>query len=269
MNGIWRWLPLRADDAARNMAVDEAIFRAYALGLVPPTLRCYTWSPPGVSCGRFQDPAVEVDLAACAARGYGVVRRPTGGRAVLHEGDLTYAAIVGERDGLPAGTLPAYLHLSRGLLAGLTSCGIPAELHTPAGKDGRRSPACFASPSWYELTVGGRKVAGSAQRREAGSVLQHGAIMLSFFPDHLAAILRSAVPRAELAAQLAEAAAGLHEFAPGLAPAALADALRAGFADALRVEMAEGILTEEEEILARDLRLKFLSLSGERQGAAR
>ena len=180
MSRAWRWLPLRAEDAPRNMAVDEAIFKAYTLGLVPPTLRCYVWSPPGVSCGRFQDPAAEIDLAACAARGYGVVRRPTGGRAVLHEGDLTYMVVAGEQDGVPGGTIPAYLHLSQGLLAALTSLGVPAQLYTPAGKDVRRNPACFASPSWYELTVGGRKVAGSAQRREGGSVLQHGAIMLTF-----------------------------------------------------------------------------------------
>lgn len=257
MGRAWRWLPLRAEEASRNMAVDEAIFKAYTLGLAPPTLRCYLWSPPGVSCGRFQDPAVEVDLAACTARGYGVVRRPTGGRAVLHEGDLTYMVVTGEKDDLPGGTLPAYLHLSQGLLAALTSLGIPAQLYTPAGKDCRRNPACFASPSWYELTVGGRKVAGSAQRREGGGVLQHGAIMLHFSPDRLAAVLRSAIPRPDLAAQLAASAAGLDEFAPGLAPAALAEAVRAGYAKALEVEVAEGGLSEAEEEFAQELLPKY------------
>lgn len=240
------------------MAVDEAIFRVYAEGRVPPTLRFYTWDPSAVSCGRFQNVAGEVDLDGLARLGFGVVRRPTGGRAVLHRGDLTYAVVTGARDGLPAGVLPAYLYLSQGLLSGLSLLGIKAELHTPAGKEGARgNPACFASPSWYELTVAGRKVAGSAQRREGGALLQHGSIMVSFAPAELAAVLRPSKPMPDYAAQLARSAAGLGEFAPGLTIPRLAAAMVKGFMEALPIEFQEGGLTEEEERLAEELRPKY------------
>lgn len=253
----WRLLPLCTGDAARNMAVDEAIFRAYAEGRVPPTLRFYTWAPPAVSCGRFQDMAGEVDLDALRRLGFGIVRRPTGGRAVLHHGDLTYAAVIGDRDGLPAGTLPAYLYISQGLLAGLTGLGIEASLHSPTGKAAGGNPACFASPSWHELTVAGRKVAGSAQRRDAGVVLQHGSILIDFAPAALAAVLRPRGFIPNYAARLAGAAAGLREFAPGLTQAGLAAAITAGFAKALGISFVEGRLTEEEEKLSEELRPKY------------
>ncbi|MGQ9778292.1 MAG: lipoate--protein ligase family protein [Bacillota bacterium] len=241
----WRLLPLSPGGPARNMAVDLAIFHAYRQGLVPPTLRFYTWEPPAVSCGRFQD-LTEIDLAACARLGYRVVRRPTGGRAVLHEGDLTYAVVVGARDGLPPGVLPSYLFLSGGLLAGLRRLGLVAELAGPA-KSGPRSPACFASPSWYELVVAGRKVAGSAQRREGGDVLQHGSIALTFSPARLAEILRAPRGGGDQVARLARAAAGLSSFLSGITAARVAAALREGFAEALGVELVEGRLSEAEE----------------------
>jgi len=245
----WRLLPISTANAARHMATDEAIFEAYARGLVPPTLRFYTWDPPGVSCGRFQNIDSEVDLEACKDLGIDVVRRPTGGRAVLHLGDLTYLAVVGERDGLPEGVLPAYLYLSRGLLAGLASLDLPAELFTPSAKSGGRSSACFASPSWYELTVRGRKVAGSAQWREDGNVLQHGAIMLDFPALEQAGIFRSPLPKEVFAGMLAKNAAGLREYSPALTVGELAEALALGFGEALGVELAPGGLTEAEEAL--------------------
>ncbi|NLG84481.1 MAG: lipoate--protein ligase family protein [Firmicutes bacterium] len=249
----WRLLPLSPGEPARNMAVDLAVFYAYRQGLVLPTLRFYTWEPPAVSCGRFQDFA-ELDLDACARLGYRVVRRPTGGRAVLHEGDLTYAVVMGERDGLPSGVLPSYLFLSRGLLAGLRRLGLAAELAVPA-RAGSRSPACFAGPSWYELVVAGRKVAGSAQRREGGDVLQHGSIALAFSPARLAGVLRATGEEGDQAARLARAAAGLSAFLPGLDVARVAAAVQEGFAEALGVEFVEGRLSAaEEEMTASFLR---------------
>ena len=253
-------MPLQPGAPARNMAVDEAILRAYAQGLCPPTLRFYTWDPPAVSCGRFQAIEREIDLEACRAAGVAVVRRPTGGRAVLHEGDLTYAVIAGEEDGLPPGVLPAYLHLSKGLQRGLLRLGVSAGLHTPRGKAPDRNPACFASPSWYELTVAGRKVAGSAQRREGAAILQHGSIVISLAADKFVSLLRFSRPGSETAKHLTLAAAGLSEFVPGLAPPALAAALAEGFAEALRVEIHAGSLSPAEEGLAAELEPKYLVL---------
>ena len=118
------------------MAIDEAITMAIAEGLAPPTLRFYAWAPPCVSMGRNQKSA-EVDAARCAARGYGIVRRPTGGRAILHTDELTYSLIAAPDHPLMAGlVLDSYLRLSAGLVAGLTRLGIaaePAPGHQPSG----------------------------------------------------------------------------------------------------------------------------------------
>ena len=137
------------------MAIDEAITMAIAEGLVPPTLRFYAWAPPCVSMGRNQKVA-EVDSARCAARGYGIVRRPTGGRAILHTDELTYSVIAAPDHPLMAGlVLDSYLRLSAGLVAGLARLGIAAE---PAPGTNRPGPdvsaACFEVPSAYEIVAG-------------------------------------------------------------------------------------------------------------------
>ncbi|MGE5528312.1 MAG: biotin/lipoate A/B protein ligase family protein [Patescibacteria group bacterium] len=252
MGRSWRLLPLRAGYAALNMAVDEAVFRAYAEGRVPPTLRFYTWTPPAVSLGRYQDAEAELDRRACRELGFGAVKRPTGGRAVLHLGDLTYAVAAGEADGVPAGVLPSYLHFSRGLVAGLARLGITAELHTPASR-ASGSPSCFSSPSWYELTVAGKKVAGSAQRREGPNVLQHGAVMIDFHPVETARVLRWRGAHPDPAAGLAISAAGLGDWVPGLDAGVLAGALELGFAEALGISFAAGDLTDYERDLTAAL----------------
>ena len=162
---VTRWRLLRHGPAtgAENMAIDEAITMAIAEGLVPPTLRFYAWTPPCVSMGRNQKVA-EVDAARCAARGYGIVRRPTGGRAILHTDELTYSVIAAPDHPLMAGlVLDSYLRLSVGLVAGLTRLGIAAE---PAPGTNRPGPdvsaACFEVPSAYEIVAGTRK--GARQR---------------------------------------------------------------------------------------------------------
>jgi len=164
-----------------NMALDQAVAEAVAAGESPPTLRFYGWKPPAVSLGRHQRVA-EVDLRAIAALGYEVVRRPTGGRAILHVDELTYsvAAPTGESR-VQGGVMDAYLRLSNALVAGLQSLGLSdagkAPGHVRAGED--VSAACFEVPSAYEITADGRKLIGSAQSRRAGYVLQHGSLPLT------------------------------------------------------------------------------------------
>jgi len=111
------------------MAADEAILEGVDRGSSPPTLRVYAWEPPTVSIGHSQKASVELDLEACRRRGFGVVRRPTGGRAVLHAGELTYS-VVG-RSGEPplGGTIAeSYKAIADGLLLGLEQLGVRAEL---------------------------------------------------------------------------------------------------------------------------------------------
>jgi len=178
-NAEWRLLIDGAADGATNMAVDEAIAEATVARYALPTLRFYRWQPPCLSLGRNQ-PFLEADATRCAARAYDIVRRPTGGRAILHSDELTYSvAGPANEPRLSGGVLEVYHRLSAGLLDGLRRLGIEAQ-ETPAenraGAD--ISAACFDVPSAHEITVRGHKLVGSAQCRRAGWVLQHGSLLL-------------------------------------------------------------------------------------------
>jgi lipoate-protein ligase A len=240
---------------AANMAVDQAIAEACAAGESRPTLRFYRWNPPAVSLGRHQ-PAADVDTARAAALGYDVVRRTTGGRAILHTDELTYSVAAPESEPRVAGgVMDAYLRLSNALVAGLHQLGVEAD---KAGGEVRAGPnvsaACFEAPSAYEIVVGGRKLLGSAQSRRAGYVLQHGSLPLVGDIGRLVDVLAldegtRATLRAELeqrACTLAEAL-GQHDYAaPELSFEHVAATLAAAFSTALEVTLRPGTLTPGE-----------------------
>lgn len=256
----WRLLIDHSADGAANMARDEAILSAQAAGAAPPTVRLYRWRPACLSLGRFQR-ADAIDRAACARAGIAIVRRPSGGRALLHDAELTYAVIAPAAHPLfdDRSILATYRQISLALLAGLRRLGVAAEL-TPARKNDERrtmnegksnhrsslvvhhSAACFDTPAAYELTVAGRKLAGSAQTRHGGSILQHGAIPLTAHAERLAALLRQ--PPADLGArmialdQAAGRAIGFDE---------LAEALIAGFRESWGITLERGALSEREQ----------------------
>jgi lipoate-protein ligase A len=239
------------------MAIDEAIGRAVAARLVPPTLRFYAWEPPCVSLGRHQ-PLAEIDMGRCAALGYDVVRRPTGGRAILHTDELTYSVVARPDHPIMAGmVMDAYLRLSHGLVAGLRLLGIPAEEAPGTNRAGPGvSAACFEVPSAYEIVVGGRKLLGSAQHRRADFVLQHGSLPLTgdltrlveclAFPDetHRDALRRGLAARAATAEKLA---------GRPISYAEAVAAMIAGFRDALNFELIPGDLTEDERAWVAEL----------------
>jgi lipoate-protein ligase A len=178
-----RWRILDTEEAAGewNMACDEAILEAHRRGLVPPTLRFYRWSRPTLSLGYAQK-LEGIDLEACRAAGVDVVRRPTGGRAVLHAGDLTYSIVAG---GLPDGVSASYRYLAAAIARGLAELGLEGQLVAGSAAPGR-SADCFAVATQADLCVTGRKLMGSAQVRRAGVVLQHGSLYLRY-PRALAA----------------------------------------------------------------------------------
>jgi lipoate-protein ligase A len=165
------------------MAVDEAILEAIGRGDSPPTLRLYAWDPPCISLGYAQEHA-EINSQKLVANGWQIVRRTTGGRAILHTDELTYA-VVGPQDEpiLAGGVLQSYQRLASALLSGLQKIGLPAEAlpHSPnpASQKQPKEPICFEIPSNYEITVGGKKLLGSAQARKRAGVLQHGTLPLS------------------------------------------------------------------------------------------
>jgi lipoate-protein ligase A len=192
----WRLIDGGPLSGAGNMALDEKLLDQAVKGEAVPTLRLYTWDPPAVSLGRFQDEETAVSADACRRLGFGVVRRITGGRAVLHHQELTYCVVSRtDNPSFPNDVLGTYKVIAEGLLAGLGDLGIRAEMVSRssrhAGLVERRSkdPSCFSSPSWYEILVGGKKIIGSAQRRVSGAFLQHGSILMKHDPALEAAVI--------------------------------------------------------------------------------
>jgi lipoate-protein ligase A len=148
----------------------------------PPVLRLYRWSPPAVSLGRNQ-PAGAFDAVRIADRGLDLVRRPTGGRAILHAAELTYAVVGASPSPLFGATLhTTYTRINQALLAFLAHLGIAAEVSAGESRTEARGAVCFQSAGQHEVRVGGRKLIGSAQRRTAGIFLQHGSILTG--PEH-------------------------------------------------------------------------------------
>ena len=176
----WRLIVEEAPrSGAANMAVDQAIAEACAAGASLPTVRFYRWKPAAVSLGRLQ-PISDIDEARTAALGYEIVRRPTGGRAILHTDEFTYSVAAAMSHPLMrGGVMDAYLRISNALLIGLHQLGAPADKAPGDVRVGADvSAVCFEVPSAYEITVGSRKLMGSAQSRRAGYVLQHGSLPL-------------------------------------------------------------------------------------------
>lgn len=177
----WRLINTPPASGAWNMAVDETILEFSARGEALPTLRLYAWEPACLSLG-YAQPITDVDLAVLTCLGWELVRRPTGGRAILHTDELTYSVIGPAHEPRLAGSvLESYQVLSEALLAALHILNIPAEAQEKpllaSGAD-PKGPVCFEVPSNYEITVGGKKLVGSAQARRKQGVLQHGSLPL-------------------------------------------------------------------------------------------
>jgi lipoate-protein ligase A len=232
----------RPQSGARNMAVDEAIFEAVRTGAQPATLRLYAWMPAclSIGCGqRIRD----VDRAALSARGWDVVRRMTGGRAVLHADELTYSLALPAGHFLAeGGIIPSYRRISAALLAGLKALGVQAEAKEGVQGDGA-SPVCFDAASQYEITVAGRKLIGSAQRRRGGAVCQHGSLPLHGDLGRIRAVmaLDHDTASAQRGITLAEALGGRL-----VAWEMAAQAVLAGFRAAYALELQYGALSEAE-----------------------
>ncbi|HEU5196059.1 MAG TPA: hypothetical protein VFW70_15060, partial [Methylomirabilota bacterium] len=167
----WRLLVTEPTDGATNMAVDEALWRGRQAGTSPPTLRFFAWAPPTVSLGYGQPLGRDVDVEACRALGVGLVRRPTGGSAIYHDGperELTYSVMATAADlGISGDLLETYRWIGTALAAGIRRLGAPVEMVAVQPSDPTAMPTfCFARTGSYELEITGLKVVGSAQRRQ-------------------------------------------------------------------------------------------------------
>jgi len=239
---------------AANMAVDQAIAEACAAGESLPTVRFYRWLPPAVSLGRHQ-PLNNVNHDALARLGYEVVRRPTGGRAILHTDEFTYSVAAPQDEPRVAGSImDSYLNISNALLAALQQMGVDADKAPGATRAGPDvSAACFEAPSAYEITAGGRKLIGSAQSRRAGYVLQHGSLPLVGDITRLIDVLALSAEeadalRAELAARACTLAQALDvpEDHPAVQFETVCAAMRAGFEQILALDFKLTALTPAE-----------------------
>ncbi|MGB8253358.1 MAG: biotin/lipoate A/B protein ligase family protein [Anaerolineaceae bacterium] len=178
----WRLLRHPPAGGAWNMAVDEALLESVAKGASLPILRLYAWEPACLSLGQAQ-PAADVDRERLAGHGWELVRRPTGGRAILHTDELTYAVIAPVDEPHVRGTLlESYLAISHALVKALEILGLEvAARDDPQASQAARSrnPVCFEEPSSYEILFAGKKIIGSAQARRGNTFLQHGALPLT------------------------------------------------------------------------------------------
>ena len=258
MSDAWRLLVDAPAGGAWNMAVDEVLLDGVAAGAAAPTLRFYGWSPACLSLGYFQ-PFDVVDLEGCRALGVDVVRRPTGGRAILHDCELTYSvALPASVLGHDSGVLPSYYRLSLALQDGLRRLGVPATLAPQSAASGppEHGPVCFDRPSAHEILLHGRKLVGSAQMRRGGGLLQHGSILIEPRIDKLTACLRLPVAvgsgAGEGSERIEDGVAGLAELGV-TEPARIAAALGDAFAARFGVRLVAGSLGQDELAAAEAL----------------
>lgn len=216
MSGGARLLEYEVGDPAWNMAVDEALVRRATV----PTLRLYGWSPPAISLGRFQR-ASDPEVRALIAHGLPVVRRMTGGGAIVHWHELTYSLTIPDDHPIVAcSTKESYARIHAPIRRALESVGVRSSARDAPG--GTSEPAlCFHRVTALDLVVGELKLVGSAQRRTDGRVLQHGSIVLAsnrLQPGTAAidAVVGTAVAVETMADAMVEAFAGvLEDLEPG------------------------------------------------------
>lgn len=238
----WRVLGLADGCGAEHMVRDVALLHDAAREGIPPTLRFYTWSPPAVSLGRFQSDD-GIDLSYARRRGWDVVRRPTGGRAVLHQHELTYGLALPPSVVGGVGVRTSYRVLIAALEAGIDTL-LTREPRTPPAMIGledapaepqssatsRGEPNCFALAAECDTIVPEGKLIGSAQARHAGALLQHGSILLDVEPEAWSALFGSRGRLASLRELLGEAPA------IGTVLEAVVDGFRSLAADMVRKE---------------------------------
>ena len=182
-------------DGARNMAIDAELLDEVEKSENSRTIvRFYGWRVPTISLGRNQKVDKAVDADYCRVHGIDIVHRPTGGRAVLHDDELTYAVISNDTQAFGDTIYGNYKRVSEALCLGYNTLGIPAVLapdtRKPSPMADDADPPCFLSTSRYELMVNGRKIVGSAQRRVQHSFLQHGSMPITCNRETLARATR-------------------------------------------------------------------------------
>jgi lipoate-protein ligase A len=244
----WRWMDGKTAAGAVHMAVDAAVLENPSRIRVP-TVRMYRWKPACLSLGIHQRDS-RVDYPACRRDGVDVVRRPTGGRAVLHSDEATYSIVVpagSEWSGLPKQEL--YRNVSESIVCGLSRLGLPVSYEKrsgrpPSPRDASAVMSCFSSAARWEILLDGRKLVGSAQKLGLSGVLQHGSILTGEghrrLPDYISGAAASEDPAVSVEAYTGR----------GVPFGDVEAAVRSGFESVFKIRFEPAALTGEEERLA-------------------
>ncbi|WP_393957236.1 lipoate--protein ligase family protein [Staphylococcus epidermidis] len=269
MTEIWNFINTGSKNPYYNMAMDEALLNFVSRGEIDPVIRFYTWNPATLSIGYFQRLQKEIDIDKVKEKGYGLVRRQTGGRGVLHDKELTYSVIVSEsHPNMPSTVTEAYKIISQGLLEGFKNLGFETYFAIPRSKEERdklkqpRSSVCFDAPSWYELVVEGRKIAGSAQTRQKGVILQHGSILQDIDIDDLFDMFKFKNERlkAKMKENFVQKAVAINDISnQHITLNEMENAFEAGFKKGLNIDFKPLELTEKQLEEVQELEDKYRS----------
>lgn len=269
MTEIWNFINTGSKNPYYNMAMDETLLNFVSRGEIDPVIRFYTWNPATLSIGYFQRLQKEIDIDKVKEKGYGLVRRQTGGRGVLHDKELTYSVIVPEsHPNMPSTVTEAYKIISQGLLEGFKNLGFETYFAIPRSKEERdklkqpRSSVCFDAPSWYELVVEGRKIAGSAQTRQKGVILQHGSILQDIDIDDLFDMFKFKNERlkAKMKENFVQKAVAINDISnQHITLNEMENAFEAGFKKGLNIDFKPLELTEKQLEEVQELEDKYRS----------
>ena len=259
----WRWLECVAADGATQMAVDAALMQNPSR-TATPTFRIYQWRPRCISLGYHQSD-LPIHFERCRRECVDVVRRPTGGRAVFHSDEVTYAVVIPrESEWYARSKQDLYRVISAGIAQGLRNSGFPVDYarrpaRVRASSGALASVSCFASTTRWEITLGGRKLVGSAQRLTLEGFLQHGSILTGDGHTRLMDFfLKSEDPLLPGKADNSRNAISIEEFSGRkISPENISDALKNAWEEAFSVRFKDGALTEEERLLADSSRSRF------------
>jgi len=255
MTDAWRFIDTGPCGATYNMALDEVIAATVRKDSAPPTLRLYGWKKPSVSIGCFQRIS-DVHIDYCIENQIPIVRRPTGGRAILHNLELTYSFSAKTLYGIfSKGLLDSYKKISYALSLALTKCGFSPGIMMDRKTPNYSSPLCFQSTSYGEITINNKKIIGSAQKRWTEGFLQQGSIPYTIDKDEMIRVFRLNPTHV-----IGEAIIGLKEILPELNINRLKNAIFTSFEEIFDTRLIISSPSQKEVSLAQELEFqKYLS----------
>jgi len=253
-HNTWRIINSGQGRASYNMALDEAIADSVRRGDSPPCLRLYSWDGPSVTLGCFQKIS-DINIEYCQAARVPIVRRPTGGRAILHNNELTYSfSAKTDNEIFSKGIFDSYKKISAAFYLALSEIGLCPEAEMrrehrlSPGARRSKSPLCFQSTSYGEITISSRKVIGSAQKRWADGLLQQGSI--PYLIDEAAT---QKVFRLSPEQKIREAMTGLKDISPGVTDEEFREIIKGSFEKTFNIKLISALPSQHEEALAQEL----------------